>query len=233
MLTRTETALRTSPEPRFHLEMALLKLSQLRRLAPFEELLERFEALVSGKTAPPPSGSAPESVPKPKAKTAPPPSPAPPLETSSSERSVGENGESTPIVPADDSDFFGRLVEQLKASKPMLHALVSHNETARLAGDRLTLSYRPDQKVLAEQLQQKALNELLEEQASNLLGRKLSVKVELTHETTQADEVIPGRPPADDGGSRTLRERADRDPLVRRFIDTFQGKIESVQKSDV
>ena len=55
VLTQTESALRTSPEPRFHLEMALLKLSQLRRLAPFEELLERFEALVSGNTPPPPS----------------------------------------------------------------------------------------------------------------------------------------------------------------------------------
>ena len=243
VLTQTETALRTSPEPRFHLEMALLKLSQLRRLAPFEELLERFEALVSGKTPPPPSGSADQGgkpVSKPKVKTAPPATPTAPRETLSSERAaevppIGGNTEPAPPtpIPADDSDFFGRLAEQLKASKPMLHALVSHNETARLDGDRLTLSYRPGQKVLAEQLQQKTLKELLEEQASNLLGRKLSVTVELTGEAEQADEVAPGEPPDEDGGSRTLRERADHDPLVRQFIDTFQGEIESVRKPDV
>ena len=242
VLTQTETALRTSPEPRFHLEMALLKLSQLRRLAPFEELLERFEALVSGKTPKPPSGSAAQGgkpVSKPKVKTAP-ATPTAPLETLSSKWTaevlpIGGNTEPAPPtqISADDSDFFGRLVEQLKASKPMLHALVSHNETARLDGDRLTLSYRPAQKVLAEQLQEKAVKELLEEQASNLLGRKLSVTVELTREAEQADEVAPGEPPEEDGGSRTLRERADRDPLVRQFIDTFQGEIESVQKPDV
>ena len=130
----------------------------------------------------------------------------------------------------------GRLVEQLKTSKPMLHALVCHNQAARLDGDRLTLSYLPDQKILAEQLQQKALKQLLEDQASTLLGRKVSVKVELTREAAQADEVTPKPPnpaPVVDDGSETLRERADRDPLVRQFIDTFQGEIESVQKPDI
>ena len=234
VLTQTEAALRTSPEPRFHLEMALLKLSQLRRLAPFEELLERFEALVSGlasgKTPPPPSGTAPKAVSKPRAKTTTPAPTAGPLESSSSDWTA----EVPPIGgSADDSNFIRRLVEQLKSSKPMLHALVSHNDTARLDGDRLTLSYLPDQQVLAEQLQQKALKQLLEEQASNLLGRKLSVTVELTRKATRAHEVPPSKSPAEDGGSRTLRERADRDPLVRQFIETFQGEIESVQKPDV
>ena len=43
LLTQTEGALRTSAEPRFHLEMALLKLSQLKRLASFEDLVTRFD----------------------------------------------------------------------------------------------------------------------------------------------------------------------------------------------
>jgi hypothetical protein len=197
-----------------------LKLSQLRRLADFEELLERFEALVSGKTPPPPSGSAPKPASKPRAATAPP--------TSSAD-------EPSSVASVSETEFMGRLVEQLKASKPMLHALVSHHQAARLDGERLTLSYLPDQEILAEQLQQKALKQLLEEQASKLLGRKVSVKVELTREAVQADEVTQKTPdpaPVVDDGPETLRERADRDPLVRQFIDTFQGEIESVQKPD-
>ena len=236
VLTQTESALRTAPEPRFHLEMALLKLSQLRRLADFEELLERFEALVSGKTPPPPSGSAPKPVSKPRVTTAPSPH-APPPETTSTPTSSAGAPEEVPSSgeSAADTDFMGRLVEQLKTSKPMLHALVSHNQAARLDGDRLTLSYLPDQKILAEQLQQKALKQLLEDQASKLLGRKVSVTVELTREAVQADALTPETPnsaPVVDDGSETLRERADRDPLVRQFIDTFQGEIESVQKPD-
>lgn len=126
-----------------------------------------------------------------------------------------------------------RLVHQLKASKPMLHALVAHNQSARLDGDRLILSYLPDQTVLVEQLQQKALKGLLEEQASSLAGRKLVVKVELTAAAKSVDEVAPAESPPQDGEKVNLREQADRDPLVRQFIDTFQGEIESVQKPDV
>ncbi len=54
VLTQAEDGLRLSPEPRFHLEMALLKIAQLRRLASFEELLERFESLASGRPPRPP-----------------------------------------------------------------------------------------------------------------------------------------------------------------------------------
>ena len=115
----------------------------------------------------------------------------------------------------------------------MLHALVAHNDSASLDGDRLTLSYVPDQKVLAEQLQQQALKELLQEQASTLAGRKLSVTVTVTGEPKPVDERAPAKTPADDGPTETLRAQADRDPLVRQFIDTFQGEIESVQKPDV
>jgi DNA polymerase-3 subunit gamma/tau len=234
VLTQTEEALRTSPEPRFHLEMALLKLSQLGRLASFEELLARFEAFVSGETPAPPStptGSAPKTVSKPKTKAAPPraSSAAPTSETSSNVTAeVAPSGESA--AESTGSDFIGRLVNQLKASKPMLHALVAHNESACLDGDRLTLSYLPERKALAEQLQQKALQELLEDQASSLLGRTVRVAVELVSEAK--DESAAPPPSASPGKSEDLRERADRDPLVRQFVDTFQGEIERVEKPD-
>ena len=60
VLTQAEDGLRTSPEPRFHLEMALLKIAQLRRLASFEELLARFERLAE--SGPPPSPPASDTA---------------------------------------------------------------------------------------------------------------------------------------------------------------------------
>ncbi|MFQ5793338.1 MAG: DNA polymerase III subunit gamma/tau, partial [Acidobacteriota bacterium] len=53
VLSQAESALRWSPEPRFHLEVALLKLAELRRLTSFEELLSRFEALESARAPEP------------------------------------------------------------------------------------------------------------------------------------------------------------------------------------
>jgi hypothetical protein len=113
----------------------------------------------------------------------------------------------------------------------MLHALVSHSETATLAGTRLTLTYAGSQKALAEQLQQKALKELLEEQASVLVGRKLHANIHIVRDATEAD-LSPSEPQSDDTASAGLRDRAQRDPLVRQFIDAFQGEIESVQEPD-
>ena len=83
VLTRAQDGLRWSPEPRFHLEMALLKLVEMPRLAAFETLLDRIEnapatgsaagaAGGAGPTAPSPGGSAPPPPPGP-----PPPGPPP------------------------------------------------------------------------------------------------------------------------------------------------------------
>ena len=65
VLTRAQDGLRWSPEPRFHLEMALLKLVEMPRLAAFETLLDRIENAPApggaGPTTPPPTAPAPSA----------------------------------------------------------------------------------------------------------------------------------------------------------------------------
>src|SRR5262249_29687613 len=56
ILTKTEQDIRVSPQPRFQLEIGLVKLSQLARLHLLEDALNRLESLASGPPAP---GSAP------------------------------------------------------------------------------------------------------------------------------------------------------------------------------
>lgn len=74
VLTRIEEGLRWSPEPRFHLEMALLKLVEMPRLAAFDRLLGQLEQ-PGGGPLPPPPGSTASS---PGNASDPAPSPAPP-----------------------------------------------------------------------------------------------------------------------------------------------------------
>ena len=61
VLTRIEEGLRWSPEPRFHLEMALLKLVEMPRLAAFDQLLERVDQPASPPAAAPVARPAPET----------------------------------------------------------------------------------------------------------------------------------------------------------------------------
>ena len=248
VLTQTEIELRTSPEPRFHVEVALLKLSQLRKLASFEDLLARFEALVAGEPPPPSSGSAPEPLAKPPTvakPTKPEPQASPKPEAKAGPLERATQGASTPddwtaeVPPLGEAaeepstDFMSQLVEQLKTSKPMLHAIVSHHASYELDGDRLTLKFLSSHKVLAEQLAQKMLKDLLEEQASRLANRKLFVTVRVQENGASPSKDAPPRAPIkDDRPSEDLQERARRDPLVRQFIDTFQGEIQSVKKPE-
>ena len=234
VLTQAEDGLRMSPEPRFHLEMALLKIAQLRRLASFEDLLTRFERLASGSAPPPP---APPS-------TTPGPAPAPAKRTTTAPPIPPESKAEAPApppAPPPGIEAGGTLVEQLwdrlKTGKPMLHALVSRHHRAEVEADRLRLEFLPEQKVLANQLREKSLLALLEEQVAAVFGKKLVISVEVIENRDQpkADAAprTPGSPGAEGrAGEGGLEERAKRDPLVKRFVETFQGEVEDIVPSD-
>src|SRR5207249_3833146 len=68
VLTRLETDLRWAQDPRVTLELALLKMAQMRRLTPFAELVDRVERLAAGAPA---AGAAALSAPAPAARPAP------------------------------------------------------------------------------------------------------------------------------------------------------------------
>ncbi len=222
VLTQAEDGLRMSPEPRFHLEMALLKIAQLRRLASFEELLARFERLASG-SAPPPPAAGPAPAPPKRTASAPTPPPEPKTET------ARESAPPPSAVPEARGTLVEQLWDRLKTGKPMLHALVSRHHQAEVEADRLRIQFLPEQKVLAEQLREKSLLALLEEQVASVFGRKIVVSVEVAENGAERPAETPPAPSRSEVG---LEERAKRDPLVKRFVDTFQGEVEDIISSD-
>jgi DNA polymerase-3 subunit gamma/tau len=223
VLTQAEDGLRTAPDPRFHLEMALLKIAQLRRLASFEDLLARFERLASFESAPPAaSGAGPAPAP------AKPTSPSPAREPSA--EAEAELISASPEASESRGALVAQLWDRLKAGKPMVYALVSRSQSAEVESDRLRLQFLPEQRALAEQLRENPLVALLEEQAAAVFGRKLTISVEVIESgvgpiAQSASEPSPGPARPADGG---LEERAKRDPLVKRFVETFQGEVEDV-----
>ena len=76
VLTKIEEGLRWSPEPRFHLEMALLRLVEMPRLAAFDRLLEQLDQPEPAAPAPAGGGSVPPPA-KPRLPEPPPPPEAP------------------------------------------------------------------------------------------------------------------------------------------------------------
>ena len=253
LLTQVEGALRWAPEPRFHLEVALLKLAQLRELVSFEDLLARFEALASGSTPSPgrggtPKRAAPRSAPKevperssfrgtpssrPKVQSKSSASPSPVPEAATPEAPTHAVPSSTPAPtklagpaePARDEphELVDRIMERIRSVNPKLSALLSHHNGVSLDDDCLHIGFDVDQKFFQEQLESQDLRQLLEETASACAGRPLRVEVALSD---RKKEPPPEPPPP---SQQALREKVLQEPLVRSFLETFQGEIEEIK----
>jgi DNA polymerase-3 subunit gamma/tau len=121
LLAKAEDDLRRSQDPRVTLELALLKMVQMRRLVPFAELVDRVERLAGGN----PARARAEPPPRAQASAAAEAAPAPPA-------AAGRGAE-------------GVVASMLAAcqARPSL-AQPLRGATARLEGDVLTLEVVPD-----------------------------------------------------------------------------------------
>lgn len=108
VLTKIEEGLRWSPEPRFHLEMALLRLVEMPRLAAFDRLLEQLGQPEARGPAPAGGGNGPPPA-KPRL-----PDPSPPPEAAAASEDSGGSRlldlEPPPIIKEYQETFGGTIV---------------------------------------------------------------------------------------------------------------------------
>ncbi len=239
VLTRLEGALRWSPEPRFHLEVALLKLSELRRLASFEELLARVEAMESGLA---PAGSKGRGTPTGEGGTGSQQRSIRSSEAKVSSESHAEDNEALhprrsdeasagTATPCSDSAeaIVALLLERLRSVKPKLAALVSHHNGVRWEGDCLCMGFVGGQQFIREQIEQEEFRGILEKEVSEIAGRPIKMEFGFSEPEKTKQTAPPEESKADKAG---LYERAVKDPMVRRFVETFQGEVEEVRALD-
>jgi DNA polymerase-3 subunit gamma/tau len=121
VLTRAEGDLRFAQDPRVTLELALLKLAQMRRLMPFVELVDRVERLAGGVPAPAAPGARVPVAPRP------PVAPTAPATTG----------------PAQGAPAILAAMVSLSVARPSLVQPL-RSAAARLDGDTLVLEVPPD-----------------------------------------------------------------------------------------
>ncbi len=122
LLTKAEQEVRVSDQPRYNLEMALLRLMHLRKLVPLSDLLSGGGGGVRSMASPAPAAravpavsrpAAPSSSPAPKASAKP---PAPPA--------AGPQSAARTTAAENDGGFKDRFLAELKASKSTFYNLV-------------------------------------------------------------------------------------------------------------
>ena len=224
VLTRTESDLRSAPDPRVTLEFALLKLAHSRRLVPFAELVARVEAMLSG--APPPVRTLPRPAPAPvppalapapRATTAPAPVAVPTVTPAPAP--VPRDAREAPPAPA-AGDLVAAMVAAAQTRPSLAQPL--RGASASLEGDALYLTVAPDFAAFAEMHADE-----YQELASKAVGRKLKVRVSAgAAAAPPASEPSPSEQKRD----RLMRE-ASSEPAVQEALDLFNGKVVDVRES--
>jgi DNA polymerase-3 subunit gamma/tau len=242
LLTRAESDIRAAAQPRYHLEMALLRWMHLRKLMPIEDLIAKAgsstPALRQGQGIPSASRDergALRAVSVPAARSTPPARPGPidsPLVLAALKAEQAAQGRAAD-APASGS-FKDRLLAQIKSGKPVFYNMVvAQAQKIEVAGDRVTFTFSPNQRALRDTFEQNRA--WLESIAQQLAGRRIAAACVLA----PASPADPGPTAAGDGTpadgksadkKSALREQALADAGVQTMLEVFPAEIRDVEE---
>ncbi|MBM3772547.1 MAG: DNA polymerase III subunit gamma/tau [Acidimicrobiia bacterium] len=236
LLSKAETDIRASVQPRYHLEMALLRWIYVRKLTPIEDLIA---SAIGVGVAPMPRtlssvpGRAPVASPapasRPQARTAAPPSSAAISSTTTPNAaapSVGASRSSTPGPAASDATFKDAWLAEVRKGKTVFYStVVAQAQRIDISPAGITFTFTDRQRALRDMFEQNRA--WLETLAQSVGGRRLTV--------TSAFGESPV-PPADipeasqENRKAALKERAMSDPAVQALLEVFPADISDVEE---
>ena len=252
VLSRAEFEVRGSAQPRYHLEMALLRWIHLRKLVPLADLIERLGGASAGAAAPPaparraaPPAAAPRPTPPVRA-AAPAPRPAPPVHPAppkAARQAVKPAPAPDPPDPPGDEleadepgagpggDLKDAFLAEVRRGKKFFHGtVVAQAQKIEVAGDTITFTFAPAHRALRTQLDQ--TRPWLEDAASKIAGRRMAVV---------GAEGAGGAPPtaapaaarpakAAPASEDSLKAKALADSGVQAMLDVFAAEITKVEE---
>ena len=226
ILLRAESEMRYALVPRFHLELALMKMVHARRLTSLETLLSGIgSAALPAKSfsapprpaAPPPARIAaepprnprPESFPRPPAHEPTPapvgarPAPAAPAETA---------------APAHENAALTAIKTKVYGQSNFLGSCLEHMVSWRFENGEATFVYAQKDSFFADLLKSREQQETLRTVCAEVLGQPVKICVRLEEQEVEPRVVRPN-----------ARERAERDQTVEAFRKKFDGTVVDVK----
>lgn len=217
LLARLDGELRQATDARVTLELALLKLAQMRRLMPFAELVARVEALAGGLPPAEPAASGRARAAAPPRAAAP---TAPRAEPRPARREPEPEPEPAPPAPASAGDLRSRLLAAGQGRPSLLQPLRAG--LLSLEGGTLRLEVPPDFEAFAR-LHADDYAGL----ARQALGRAVKVEVLAGGAAAGAASQAPS---PEQQRRESLAQQASQDPVVREALDLFNGKVVGVRE---
>jgi DNA polymerase III subunit gamma/tau len=249
VLARAEFEIRGAAQPRYHLEMALLKWVHLRKLVPLTDLIASLESggppritlpVPEPRPATPPSRPGP---PSPMARTAPPRLPAPvatakapgrPAATapapSASRPAPAAAAAATPAPSREPGDFKDALLAKIRADKRFFYnTVIAQAQRIDVSDTGVTFAFTPVHKTLRDQLEKD--RPWLEEVAEALAGHRMTVtSTEVAGHHTGEAAAKPADSSDDERRAADLRTKAMENEGVQALLDVFSAEITRIEE---
>jgi DNA polymerase III subunit gamma/tau len=237
-LAETEASLKEAANPRYQVEVGLVKLMEMRRLASLGDLVERIaeleKALRSGQ--PPPNRKTPQSAPGGAAKTG--------TRSAAMGSSGGSPGaesyeatpaETMPEANAEPSETEsaeasgGSLLDQIKRElvkkrRRLLIAALDGAARVELEGDELVVEFTPDAKHFRDQLAKADSASALREACNEVCGRSIGVRFSIS-DSEEASRASASPEEAARQTKQKARQAATQDPTVQQVQRAFGAEI--------
>ncbi|HEX6187177.1 MAG TPA: DNA polymerase III subunit gamma/tau [Pyrinomonadaceae bacterium] len=225
-LAETESTLKDAANPRYQVEVGLVKLMEMRRLAPLGDLVERIAALEAAlRTGQAPTGKAslrPETAtptinrPSPSASNVPFESAAT-AETASAEPSAAKT-----------NTFCDDVKAKLKQKRrPLLVAALDGAVRAEMEGDEFVVEFTQENKHYRNTLARADNAKALREACADSCGREVGIRyiIKSDDDAATATNVTPDAHEA----KQKARSAAAADPTVKQVQRTFGAEIVDVK----
>jgi DNA polymerase-3 subunit gamma/tau len=235
-LAETEANLKDAANPRYQVEVALVKLMEMRRLASLGDLIARIAEIESALR----TGRPPAERPNPQATPSVPSSAA--RRSTAAVSSGGAIGRpaappelATETIPESHSDTTapsGSIGDQIKAElerkkRKLLAAAIGDAAAVELNGEEITIEFSPTAKTSRDMMAKSDNVKILREACAAVCGRDVGIRF-VIRDSEQDD--TPLSPDEDRRRSKQqARQAAAQNPTVQQVLKTFGGEIVDVK----
>jgi len=220
-LSETETKLRAATQPRYQLEVGIVKLMELRGVESISEILRRLDSLESGS-----GGSAPIPT-----KTVPSTRSSQPVSASSVSPSFAATAAAPAPVIATEASSFERVKAILESQRKMLLVTaLDHALNTTLENGELFIEFAPESRHFRDTLSKPENVKFVRDACREVTGQETGFRIAV--KDTQAEDE--SRSPEAEARleKQRLREMAESSPAVQTMLKTFRGEIVDVRPSE-
>jgi DNA polymerase III gamma/tau subunit len=224
LLTKAEADIRVAAQPRYNLEMALLRWMYLRKLTPIEDLISGAAPTTAPATRPPSRLSTGSASAASRA-TSTSPSPSAPAS-----KPAAAAVPSPPAAPGTGS-FKDALLGEIRQSKRVFYNMVvAQAQKIDVTADRVTFTFSSAQRALRDQFEQQ--RSWLESIAHQIAGRNVAVAGVLAESgsTASAPAAAPSVDQKAADRKSALKEQALADAGVQAMLEIFPAEIRDVEE---